>query len=100
MLVDIKCFHLISSAIRYLNIMITSCLPAAEDSSVVLVACLSLGVAMVLLRPSEEIPVDSSVQPCTPTMQSSMMERSGGFSSVAKPDSTPDICIFTRVPGE
>ena len=79
----------------YLISKITSCLPSIDDSAMRLAVCLTLGVAMVLWKPPDEIPVDSSVQPSTPTMHSSMMEK-----GVEVSDTWPDKTIFTWVPGD
>ena len=75
-----------------------SFLPGADDSSLVVVVCLAVEVAMVLRKPPEETPVDCFVQPSTPTMHSSVMERSGG--DVVASDTMPEISIFTLVPGD
>ena len=83
----------ISRMMRYVIIMITFCLPLIDDSSLGIVVCLTLGVALVLWRPPGEIPVDCSVQPSTPTMHSSVMEK------LEFSDTWQNINIFTRVPG-
>ena len=82
----------ISKILLYIIIMMTSCLPSIVKSSLGLVV--SLAAVIVLRRPSEEIPVDCSVQPSTSTMHSSLTEKALEFS-----DTRQNMFISTRVPG-